>query len=119
MAFITQNIQSIGEVEILRLLFADKEKSWSSQEIRREMQSSHQSIGQHLENLVKLGLIAVSNEEPSRYHCNPRNPQLDQSIQDLLAAFAVYPVRVIEAIYNRPDEGLRDFSNAFKIRKGD
>ena len=64
--------------------------------------------------LYFLGALKKTAESPPTFAYEPNTPELAQAIDDLVVAYTVYPVRVMELIYRKP---MQSFADAFKIRK--
>lgn len=113
--FIRDYISSIEALEILLFLHARPEKIFSLDEVFREIQSSPASVGQRLEELSARRLVARTGDGGFRF--SPATSELGESVDRLKTCYAVWRVKVIEAVYSRESDGIQIFSDAFKIRK--
>ena len=48
-----------------------------------------------------------------------RSQELAEKVDQMKTCYAVWRVKVVEAIYSREEDGIQKFSDAFKIRKKD
>lgn len=115
--FIVTNVDSVGLLEILAVMLKERNKNWTAQDLRNALHSSDQSIDKNLRQLLKIGAVACDEHVPKRYRYAPANENLDKLLMNLITSYMTFPMRVIEIIYNKSNEILRDFSDAFKIRK--
>jgi hypothetical protein len=73
-------------------------------------------VGQALQFFVTLGLL---RQEGTTYRYQPAAPSLDEIVGRVEAAYSEQPTTVISAIMEQTDDKLRDFANAFVIKKKD
>ncbi|MEQ1877612.1 MAG: hypothetical protein ABL958_13290 [Bdellovibrionia bacterium] len=114
-SFIDKFIDSVEQLEILVLLKESAPKSWSDREINEKLQSNLGSVRERLAGLCKLDLIKSVN---NLFVYPGSNDKYDQIIEMTSHAYKRSRIRIIEMIFSRPKNKLRDFSDAFKIRKG-
>ena len=128
--FIQDYINSVEQLEILLLMAGTPQKEWSALEISKKMYRQPDSVAARLEDLRDHGLLSVrqeygatTQEEHQKTHllyCYASNSQ-DRLVQGLERAYQVRKDAVIQLIFNRPQErpqnNLRAFSDAFRIRR--
>lgn len=113
--FIDHYIDSVEQLEILLLLKESSPKSWTSKEINEKLQSHLDSVKERLEQLCILKLITCQD---SRYFYPGEDRVAISKVEAVAQAYRQKRIRVIEMIFSRPKNKLKDFSNAFKLRKG-
>lgn len=113
--FIARHIESVEKLEILMLFFREPAKSWRPAEIFQQIQSSSASINQKVAELVTEGF--VTRQKDGTFQLQLRSPGLQAQVAALDDAYRLRRIKIIEAIFSQATEELRDFSNAFKIRK--
>ena len=111
--FLRANIESIGTLEVLAVFLNDKNRAWTAEDLRVAVHSSTQAIELHLKQLLKMRAIA---RDAGTFKYAPYDENLAKLLSDLNVAYVAFPKRIIEMIYNRTDQTIRDFSDAFKIR---
>jgi hypothetical protein len=116
---IETHIKSVEELEVLLLLSGEPDKSWSSSEVFRTIQSNLNSIGLKLAKLAAQGLLTSTPGSEIRYSYSSTSPELDAAVKLLREAYKVRPTRVIELIFANPNSQIRSFADAFKFRKTD
>ena len=103
--FIGQFIGSVEQLEILKVLYEDPQRAWSSEEVFQAVQSSESSVANCLEMFCESGL--VQRDSLGAYRYQPQNPNLVQAMTRLLEAYSKRRVAVIETIYRSPPSGVR------------
>jgi hypothetical protein len=111
--FIRDSIGSVWALELLLLLRRGNERLWRSEELVRELRSSNIIVNEALTRLMASGLVA---ERDGGYEYRPASPLLSDLVEELQRVYAAKPVTVIKAIMAAPNEKLRIFSNAFKLK---
>lgn len=112
--FARETIKSVWALELLLLLHRDAGRAWSSGELVRELRSSDAVIVPCLDGLKAAGLVVAEGEGRFRY--SAASPQLDTATGELSKIYAVRPMAIAKAIMRTPNEKLRIFSDAFKLK---
>ncbi|HEV2209819.1 MAG TPA: hypothetical protein VG167_13655 [Verrucomicrobiae bacterium] len=108
-------IHSVEQVEMLCLFQKQPAKIWTVAEVFRIIQSSEKSVSQCLETFARAGLLVARTN--GTYEFTPNTPELAQAVAELAAAYRERRVAVVEAIYGQPTDAVKDFANAFRLRK--
>jgi predicted transcriptional regulator len=112
--FVDRYIDSVEQLEILILLKESAPQQWSAQEINEKLQSHFSSVQTRLRGLCKLNLINCNAEN---YSYPGSDKSQEPKIEKLILAYKQKRIRVIEMIFSKPKDKLRDFADAFKIKK--
>jgi DNA-binding MarR family transcriptional regulator len=116
--FIDANVESIEQLEILRILGEDEARSWRTAELAHATQVQPAALAKHLSALEQRGLVRLQQSEAETVsQLSPRTKSVAESLQKLLRAYREHPVTVIRCVYYRADDRLRAFSDAFRFRK--
>ncbi len=116
--FIEDHIELVDQLEILRILAADRGKEWSSAALAQEVQVQPQTILLHLHALETRGLLAVVSAPGPFYKYGPRTPELEGKVSRLLSLYNERPVTMIRMVYARANHAaLKTFADAFRLRK--
>lgn len=91
------------------------EKPWIEGEVFQRIQSSMNSIQRTLRSFKEAGFLIAESENGYRYA--PQNPRLSALAAELAETYRQRRVTVVETIYKAPRESIRDFSEAFRLRK--
>jgi DNA-binding IclR family transcriptional regulator len=112
---IAGHIRTVEQLEILLLLNGSPGKGFSIADVFRVIQSSENSVATSLKAFVSAGFLV--EESKGMYRHEPANAELARSIEALAKTYQERRVSVIEAIYSQASDPLRNFADAFKLRK--
>jgi hypothetical protein len=113
--FLHQYIDSVEQLEVLLLARLSPGRSWSSEDMARELYSHPSSIAQRFQSLLGRNLLRES--APGFFTYAPRSAQLDQVVARVAEMYRQRRVAVISLIASKPMENVKAFSDAFRIRK--
>jgi len=118
--FLDENVESLEQLEILRVLAEDPGREWAATELAGAIQAEPATAAKHLAALGGRGLITqtTAGAESAGRH-GARTPELAAKVEALLSAYRQRPVTMIKLVYERANERLRAFSDAFRLRKED
>jgi DNA-binding IclR family transcriptional regulator len=114
LAFLRANIRSLWALELLLLLARERGKAWLPSDLVREMRSSAVAVDEALRNLQRVGLVAADTD--NRYRYAPASAELDALASGIAQAYATRPTAVVKAIVTAPDDKLRIFADAFRLK---
>lgn len=116
--FLDANVETIDQLEILRLLGEDPAREWNAADLAREVQSAPPALLKHLAALQGRGLVqTVARDGGPCYRHGPANPELERQLRGLLQFYRERPVTTINRVYSRARSVLQSFADAFRIRK--
>jgi hypothetical protein len=113
--FISRYIDSVEQLEILLLLRNAGDKQWTAAEINDRLQSNLSSIQSRLKGLCDLKFI-MCTQNVFQYQ-KTKDPDMERILDKLAHVYKEKRNRIIEIIFSKPQDKLRDFSDAFRIRK--
>jgi predicted ArsR family transcriptional regulator len=108
--FIRHNVVSVGHLDVLLLLARDPERVWIADQVASELRTNQTLAEKHLRDLASLGLARAG------YMCTSE-PALREKIERLAGIYHLRRPSVIHFIYSQPMDRIRDFADAFKIKK--
>ncbi|HEY7314332.1 MAG TPA: hypothetical protein VH643_33585 [Gemmataceae bacterium] len=116
--FVEANIDSVDQLEILRVLGEDPAKEWSAATLVQQVQTQAHSIEAHLAALQTRGLL-VTMPRGTNLFCRygPRTPELEDMVDRLLQVYRERPVTMINFVYAKARQALKSFSDAFRLKK--
>ena len=116
--FIRQYIPSVEHLEVLLLVSALPDRSWTVEGIDQVIQSSVSAVTERVLELCRQGFLVEHKQEggAGRYQFQPNSEELRRLVAELAATYRERRVRVIEAIY-APPSPMDEFSRAFRLRK--
>lgn len=112
--FIVEAIDSVPELEALLLLRAHPDRRWSAEEAGARLYVSTTMASHLLNALAGRGLLARDGEQ---YRYAPAQPELDAVVADLAATYATRLITVTRLIHAKPAASVRQFADAFRLRK--
>jgi len=114
--FIAEYVGSVGELELLLLLYRDPRTQWSVEGISRELGVERSWATRRLEELCRRGFVAAEGS-PVPSYAYRANAEVDAVIGAVARTYAERRVAVIELIFSRPHNSIRTFASAFRLRK--
>jgi DNA-binding transcriptional regulator YhcF (GntR family) len=115
--FIVEEIDSVPQLEALLLFWNNRPKVWSSESMAKALYVSPEIARETLRNLAQRRLIIETDDAREHFVLNAET----QEMQDLLASVdAIYRrelVRISNMIHSKTSRGVRDFANAFRLKK--
>lgn len=112
---IERHLHSAADVDTLLLLFRAG-GSWSPSTVARELRIDEDQAAGILARLCRRGLLRA---ESGSYRFHPRDPATGEAVETLAPLYPAYRVAIVALIYARPTGPIRDFSDAFRLRKED
>ncbi|HEY1375622.1 MAG TPA: hypothetical protein VGF55_02450 [Gemmataceae bacterium] len=118
--FADRSIESIDQLEILRVLAENPNKEWDPAFLAAAIQTEPRAVVAHLMALHARGLLVVerrATECVARH--GPHTAELSDQVGRLLHFYRERPVSMIKMIYDQAKSPLRNFADAFRLRKGE
>jgi hypothetical protein len=112
--FAGSSIASIWALELLLVLKGPPARSWTGDELIKQLRGSQSAIAEALFQLQSSGLIA---EDGGAYYYRPSSPEQNDLVCELERLYRAKPVALISAIANAPTRKLQILSDAFRIKK--
>jgi hypothetical protein len=114
LAFVQRSISSVWALELLLLLRREPRRSWAHGELVRELRSSDAIVTEAAASLRTAGFVAA--EPGGIYRYAPASPELDHIAAQIEATHAERPLSLAKAIMSAPNDKLRIFADAFKLK---
>lgn len=112
-AFVRTSVRSVWALELLLLLRRSPGRLWHADELVRELRGSPAIVQEELAAMRGAGLVG---EAEGRYRYQPVSAAADALAGALQETYAARPMAVVKAIMAAPNEKLRIFSDAFRLR---
>jgi hypothetical protein len=113
--FMKKYINSISLLEVLLMLKRDPARSWSAKDISNEMRTNPSYASAQLAELIALKLVIPADREEA--FCFDSHSIHSAVIAELEELYSNRRPTIINFIYAPPIDSIRDFANAFKIKK--
>jgi hypothetical protein len=111
--FILRHIDSIAQLEALLLLRRNLSEAWTAEVGARRLYISEAEATNALDQLCESGLLTC---DEGRYRFDPQSDEQRQMVERLAESYSRHLIPVPNLIHGKPRR-LREFSDAFKIRK--
>jgi hypothetical protein len=116
--FLGEHIESVEQLEILRILGEHPDREWNAATLQAEVQTKPQVLASHLTALESRGLLTGGKREADSYWKHgARTPELAALVSRLLELYRQRPVTLINLVYAKAKDPLQAFADAFRIRK--
>lgn len=112
--FILRELGSVERLEVLALLHRDPQRRWTAESASQELRSNTNWVQTHLEILKALEL---AGQEDKSFYFAPVDPARAQLVDEAVNIYRTKRVMVIDLIYSKPVEKIRDLADAFNFRR--
>lgn len=114
LAFVSATVKSLWALELLLLMWRQCERAWPTGNLVRELRASTVVVREALASLASAGLIA--GDDSGNFCYRPASELLDSFVEHAAALYATKPLAIVNAIATAPNEKLRIFSDAFRLK---
>lgn len=115
--FILEKIDSVPHLEALLLVWNQRPRAWSVDDIAKALYIHADIARRILDDLALRGLIAVVQNTPSQYFYETKSREGDQLMQAVDRTYRRELVRISTMIHAKASPALRDFARAFRFTK--
>lgn len=112
--FVRKYVRTVGELEALLLLRTRRERSWTAEEVARELRGNSSAAADYLRHFGHTGLVREVDVGQYQYLDDPATRDLVTALAD---AYRERPVSVVDLIYSVPRDQVQLLADAFKIKK--
>jgi hypothetical protein len=117
--FVRDHVTSLDELELLLLLLQSPDKWWDASSAARETGTDTTSARRTLERFASQNLLAIAVTGDVRYRFQPGDARLRQAADAFNAVYRTNRLAILHLVTGRQQRSLRDFANAFRIRRDD
>jgi predicted transcriptional regulator len=111
---IRRHIHSVGGLELLMLLHAERDRAWRVDEICDALGCPTNWAMAQLDAMNDAGLVEVTGDE---WRFAPASAQLEQATDALQDAYRLQSRDVVRFVFATPGRDLKEFSDAFRMRR--
>jgi hypothetical protein len=115
--FIIENIDSIAQLEAILLLRNNPDDHWSVQSVAKRLYISEQETAPLLARLQTMGIITASRDRLPHYRYQPNSQELATILDRLAQTYSSHLVPVTNLVHSKPKTRIKEFADAFKLRK--
>ena len=115
--FLTHHIASLDELQILMLLVQASTRWFDAKTVSRQLGLSAEQAQSALDALAARNLLDIRISDDVRYQFRPGRPDLEQVALETSEVYRRRPAVVIQVVSGGTSRGVRDFSDAFRLRR--
>jgi hypothetical protein len=113
--FVSATVKSIWALELLLAVRRQRPRAWRTEELVAELRASIVVVREALAGLGAAGLIAC--DDTGHFCYRPISDQLDAIVESTQGLYSSKPLAIINAIAAAPNEKLRIFADAFRLKE--
>lgn len=117
LGFIAQEIDSVPELEALLLLWQQRPKAWSAEEVAKRLYTDADYARTVLLDLKRKELISASIAEPDSFQYASDSERRNRIIGRTEEVYRRQVVRISTLIHSKPSSAVREFARAFRLTK--
>ena len=117
--FIASHLRSLDDLQLLVLLIQSDERWWDAEGAARELLVPLRAARMGLDRLASHNLLDIRITGNVRYQFRPGTEDLRLSAIACAEAYRANPLAVTTLVSGAARRGIRDFADAFRIRKDD
>jgi hypothetical protein len=111
---IAEYIDTVPELEALLLVREPGDRTWSAEDAGRRLYVSTPVAAHVLSTLAERGFFVATGDA---YCYAPASPELAAAVDELAATYARQVVAVTRLIHGKPSASVRQFADAFRLRR--
>lgn len=115
--FIVDEIDSVPQLEALLLFWNNRPKVWSCESMARALYVSPVVSADILRHLVQRRLIAEVEGSDGEFALIAESDEKELLLASVDAIYRRELVRISNMIHNKASRAVRDFANAFRLKK--
>jgi hypothetical protein len=117
--FLTTHIRSLDDLQVLMACIDGRERWWDAATTARELAVGIKVARHSLDHLARGNLLDIRITGDVRYQFNPGTQALLDAALACAAAYRSNPVAVVQRVAGSARRSVRDFADAFRIRRDD
>jgi hypothetical protein len=118
-AFMTDHIRNLDELQLLITCLYTEDRWWDATAVARELGLSPVAARHALDHLASRNLFDIRITGDVRYRFRPGTAELSEAARVLAETYRANPAAVINLVAGAPGRSVRDFADAFRVRKDD
>jgi hypothetical protein len=115
--FLLERIDSVPHLEALLLLWRDRPKQWTADEIATRLFLPADRARNILQDLARQNLIKIEEDTKGDAHFEFRSGENDGLIDAVEVTYRRELVRISNLIHSKAPASVREFARAFRITK--
>lgn len=115
--FIVDEIDSVPQLEALLLFWTNRPEVWSCESMAKALYVSHEVSRDILAHLVQRHLIFEVEGNKGEFALSADSEEKERLLASLDAIYRRELVRISNMIHTKASRGVRDFADAFRLKK--
>lgn len=116
--FVTAHLSSLEDLQVLMICIEGPGRWWDAGSMAREVGVAPGAARRSLDQLARRNLLDIRITDDVRYRFAPGTPELEATAQAVAAAYRRNPISIVQLV-DTSRRSLRDFADAFRIRRDD
>jgi hypothetical protein len=112
-------LQSVEGLLVFATCLDNRERWWDAATMAREVGVTEAAAHKTLERLARGNLLDIRVTGAVRYQFKPGTPDLESQADMFAAAYRKNPVHIMRPVVPSLPRSLRDFAEAFRIKRDD
>jgi hypothetical protein len=117
--FVNDTADSIERLELLVMLIESPDRWWDAVSAGDAIGVNAATTQRDLEHLATRNLLAVNLGTTVSYRYEPGNATIRATSEAFAAAYRDNPRALFRLVASRQNRAVRDFANAFRVRRND
>ena len=119
LAFVADHVRSLEELQVLIAVVQMPDRWWDATSAARELGIAAPAARRALDALAGRNLLDIRITGDVRYQFRPGTDALRAAAIATEDAYRTNPLGVVQLVTQTGKRGLRDFADAFRIRRDD
>jgi hypothetical protein len=119
LAFMAEHITSLDHLQLLIALIQSGDRWWDATSAARELGTTVGSARRALDHLAAHNLLDIRITADVRYQFRPGTQDLYDAAMDFADQYRTRPLPLLELVSGTSRRNVRDFADAFRIRRDD
>jgi hypothetical protein len=115
LTFAADTFRSAWPLELLLLIHQEPRQAWQMDDLVRELRASPSVVAEALAELRRFGVIA--SDPQGAYQFAASSLASEQLVAELVELYSRKPRAIMRAILSAPNDRIRTFADAFRLRK--
>ena len=117
--FTRTHLRSVDGLMVFVTCLDNRERWWDAATMAREVGIAESAAHKALERLARGNLLDIRVTGAVRYRFTPGTAELESQVSDFASAYRKNPVNIMRLVVPSLPGSLRDFADAFRIKRDD
>jgi hypothetical protein len=115
--FVIQSIRSVEDLAVFLICVTERDRWWDASSMAREARIGPAAAQRSLDQLARGNLLDIRLTDDIRYQFNAGTSELRDAALACAAEYRSNPIGVLQLVGSLRQRSVRDFADAFKLRK--